>query len=191
MIVTNDDAIAESARQLRSFDMNRNPAGHEDEPWYQVVEGEGYNYNVTDLQAALGLKQLERIDEFSERRQKLVARYDEAFADFDGIRTPPEPEDANPTYHLYAVEIGGEFGCERGEFVRSMHDENIGVQVHYVPLHYHPYFQDEFGYERGDFPVAEQCYDRLVSLPLFPAMSNADQEDVIKAIDRIHGYHSE
>jgi len=191
MIVTDNDAIAEKARRLRSFDMNRNPEGHEDEPWYQVVEGEGYNYNVTDFQAALGLAQLERIEEFSERRKELVTRYDEALADFDGIRIPPEPEDADPTCHLYAVEIGEEFGCDRGEFVRAMHDENISVQVHYVPLHYHPYFQKEFGYERGDFPVAEQCYNRLVSLPLFPAMSNTDQEDVIEAIDRIHGYHSE
>lgn len=191
MIVTDDDEIAERAQRLRSFDMNREPAGHEDEPWYQVVEGEGYNYNVTDLQAALGLAQLERLDEFSDRRAELVSRYDEAFRDVAGLRTPPAADDADPVHHLYAVEIEAEaFGCDRGEFVRAMHEENVGVQVHYVPLHYHPYFQSEFGYERGDFPATEACYDRLVSLPLFPAMSAEDQGDVIEAVDRIQGYHS-
>lgn len=186
MIVTNDDEIAESVRSLRSFEMNFGPAGHEDEPWYQVAEGLGYNYNFTDMQAALGLVQLNHLDEFKARREEIFARYQEAFADLPGIETPTIKDDVYPAWHLYAVEVNEAFGCSRKTFVNAMHAENIGVQVHYVPLHYHPYFQDTFGYERGTFPVTEHIYEQLVSLPLYPAMEDDDIEDVIRAVERLH-----
>lgn len=190
MVVTDDDEIASSLRRLRSFDMDYSPAGHEDEPWYQVVEGVGYNYNVTDIQAALGLAQLDRLDEFKERRDEIISRYNTALDDMPGIRTPPEPVESDPMYHLYAIEVREEFGCDRTEFVNAMHAENIGVQVHYVPLHYHPLFQDEFGYEEGMFPESEHVYDGLVSLPLHAEMSSRDVEDVLNAIERLRAYHA-
>jgi len=190
MVVTDDDGLAERLRRLRSFDMNYDPDGHDDEPWYQVVEGVGYNYNVTDLQAALGLAQLDRLDAFKQRRDEIVDRYDEAFESVDGVRTPPTPVDSDPMYHLYAVEITDGFGCDRTEFVNAMHAENVGVQVHYVPLHYHPFFQTEYGYERGMFPETEAVYDGLASLPLFPEMSDGDVEDVIDAVCRIRAHHA-
>ncbi|MGQ3330758.1 DegT/DnrJ/EryC1/StrS family aminotransferase [Halorubrum sp. FL23] len=191
MVVTDDDELADRLRRLRSFDMDYSPEGHESEPWYQVTEGLGYNYNVTDIQAALGLAQLDRLDEFKRRRDEIIAQYNEAFDDVPGIRTPPEPTESDPMYHLYAVEIGEEFGCDREEFVNAMHAENIGVQVHYVPLHYHPYFQEEFGYERGDYPKAEAVYDELVSLPLHAEMDEEDVDDVIAAVEALHTYHAE
>jgi dTDP-4-amino-4,6-dideoxygalactose transaminase len=191
MVVTDDDGLAERLRYLRSFDMDYSPEGHEEEPWYQVTEGLGYNYNVTDIQAALGLAQLDRLDEFKRRRDEIIARYNEAFADVAGIRTPPEPTESDPMYHLYAVEIGEGFGCDREEFVNAMHAENIGVQVHYVPLHYHPFFQEKFGYERGDYPKTEAVYDGLVSLPLHAEMDDTDIEDVISAIKALQTYNSE
>ncbi len=190
MLVTDDDEIAERARRLRSFDMNYDPADHENEPWYQVTEGVGYNYNVTDIQAALGLAQLDRLDEFKRRRDEIIARYDEAFEGIDGLETPPDPVDADPMYHLYAVEIEEKFGCDRGEFVNAMHAENIGVQVHYVPLHYHPHFQEQFGYAEGDFPETERVYERLVSLPLHAEMDGEDVRDVIRAVRRLRAHHS-
>jgi dTDP-4-amino-4,6-dideoxygalactose transaminase len=189
MVVTDDDELAERLRRLRSFDMEYSPEGHDDEPWYQVTEGLGYNYNVTDLQAALGLAQLEKVEEFKTRRDEIVAEYDEAFQDIDGIRTPPEPVNADPMYHLYAVEIEETFGCGRKEFVNAMHDENIGVQVHYVPLHYHPYFQEEYEYERGQFPDTEAVYDGLVSLPLHAEMDDGDTRDVVTAVQRLYEHH--
>ena len=190
MVVTDDDEIAERVRRLRSFDMAYDPEGHDDEPWYQETEGLGYNYNVTDIQAALGLAQLDRLEAFKQRRDEIIAQYDAAFADIDGVRTPPEPVDSDPMYHLYAVEISEEFGCDRKEFVNAMHAENIGVQVHYVPLHYHTYFQSEFGYEQGQFPETEAVYDGLVSLPLHAEMDSADVEDVISAVEQINDYHT-
>lgn len=189
MVVTDDDELAERLRRLRSFDMNYEPDGHDDEPWYQVTEGLGFNYNFTDIQAALGLAQLDRLDEFKQRRDEIIEQYDAAFADIAGIRTPPEPVDSDPMYHLYAIEVGEGFGCDRKEFVNAMHADNIGVQVHYVPLHYHPYFQDEFGYERGQFPEAEAVYDRLVSLPLHAEMEDSDITDVISAVRQLSAYH--
>lgn len=189
MVVTDDDELAERLRRFRSFDMEYNPDGHDDEPWYQVTAGLGYNYNVTDVQAALGLAQLDRVGEFKQRRDEIIDQYDAAFAEIEGIRTPPEPVNADPMYHLYAVEIGEAFGCDRKAFVNAMHAENIGVQVHYVPLHYHPYFQDEFGYERGDYPEAEAVYDRLVSLPLHAEMDDDDIANVITAVQRLSTHH--
>jgi perosamine synthetase len=191
MVVTDDDGLAERCRRLRSFDMEYSPDGHEDEPWYQVTEGVGYNYNVTDLQAALGLAQLDRLEEFKQQRNEIIAQYDEALTGIDGIRTPPEPLDSDPMYHLYAVEVSEVFGCDRKEFVNAMHAENVGVQVHYVPLHYHPFFQDEFGYEPGQFPETERVYDGLVSLPLHAEMTDADVSDVVTAIENLHEYHLE
>ncbi|MFA9518178.1 DegT/DnrJ/EryC1/StrS family aminotransferase [Halopenitus sp. H-Gu1] len=191
MIVTDNDDFAAQLRRLRSFDMDYSPDGHEEEPWYQVTEGVGYNYNVTDIQAALGLAQIDRLGEFKTRRDEIIAEYDGAFVDMEGFRTPPDPTNADPMYHLYAVEIGEAFGCNRTEFVNAMHAENIGVQVHYVPLHYHPYFQEEFGYERGMFPETEQVYEGLVSLPLHAEMDDGDVTDVVTAIKRLHAYHAE
>jgi len=189
MVVTDDDDIAERLRRLRSFDMEYESDGHDDEPWYQVTEGLGFNYNFTDIQAALGLAQLDRLEEFKQRRDEIIEQYDAAFADIDGIRTPPEPVNSNPMYHLYAIEVGEGFGCDRKEFVNAMHADNIGVQVHYVPLHYHPYFQEEFGYERGQFPEVEAVYDRLVSLPLHAEMEDSDITDVITAVRQLSAYH--
>jgi len=191
MVVTDDDEIADRLRRLRSFDMDYNPDGHEDEPWFQVTEGVGYNYNFTDLQAALGLAQLDRITEFKQKRDDIIEQYNEAFAEVDGIRTPPAPVESDPMYHLYAIEVSEEFGCDRTEFVNAMHAENIGVQVHYVPIHYHPYFQEEFGYELGQFPTTEQIYDGLVSLPLHAEMTDSDIEDVVAAVDNLYDYHHE
>jgi dTDP-4-amino-4,6-dideoxygalactose transaminase len=188
VVVTDDNEFAARLRRLRSFDMNYQPEGHEDEPWYQVTEGLGYNYNVTDLQAALGLAQLDRLSEFKQRRDEIIDQYNAVFADIEGVRTPPEPVDSDPMYHLYAVEINGAFGCDRKTFVNAMHAENIGVQVHYVPLHYHSYFQ-EFGYEPGQFPETEAVYDGLVSLPLHAEMDDDDVDDVVTAVQRLSTYH--
>ena len=189
MVVTDDDDLAARLQRLRSFDMEYDLAGHEDEPWYQVVEGVGYNYNVTDLQAALGLAQLDRIEGFKQRRDEIIARYDEAFGPIEGIRTPPDPIESDPMYHLYAIEVDEAFGCDRTAFVNAMHAENIGVQVHYVPLHFHPFFQEEYGYEEGMFPEAESVYEGLVSLPLHAEIADEDVQDVLQSVRRLKRYH--
>jgi dTDP-4-amino-4,6-dideoxygalactose transaminase len=186
MVVTNDDDIAERVRSLRSFQMNYEVPGHEDEPWYQVAERPGYNYNVTDLQAALGRTQLDRIQSFKRRRTEIVDHYDTVFADVPGVETPSRPTDAEPMWHLYTVEITPEFGCSRKQFVNAMHEENIGVQVHYVPLYQHPLFESE---SAVDYPNTEAVYERIVSLPLFPGMDDEDVSNVITAVEKLSTHY--
>ncbi|WP_436344048.1 DegT/DnrJ/EryC1/StrS family aminotransferase [Natronorubrum sp. FCH18a] len=189
MVVTDDDELADRLRRLRSFDMNYDLEDHDDEPWYQVTEGVGHNYNVTDLQAALGLAQLDRLEAFKQRRDEIIEQYDSALNEIKGLRTPPKSTESDPMYHLYAIEVTEAFGCDRTEFVNAMHAENIGVQVHYVPLHYHPLFQEEFGYAPGAFPKTERVYDGLVSLPLHAEMDRKDIKDVVTAVKTLYEYH--
>ncbi|MXR19082.1 DegT/DnrJ/EryC1/StrS family aminotransferase [Halobacterium bonnevillei] len=189
MVVTNDDDLAERLRSYRSFQMSSDHEGHENEPWYQATEGVGFNYNFTDIQAALGRMQLDRIEEFKERRDELVERYETKLDDIGGIEIPTVKDSVDPMWHLYAIEIDEAFPCSRGEFVRAMHAENIGVQVHYVPLHHHPHFQEVHGYSAEQFPVTNRLYDRLVSLPLHPGMSDEDHDRVVTAIHQIAAHY--
>lgn len=189
MVVTDDDELAAELRAVRSFRMDRSPPGHDEESWYQVVDGVGFNYNVTELQAALGLVQLDRIDEFKQRRSEIVERYTEELAEISGVDTPTQKANVDPMWHLYAIEIGKSFPCSRREFVKAMHAENIGVQVHYVPLHHHPHFQKEHDYNVGQFAVADKLYERLVSLPVHPGMSSEDVANVVHAVKRIQAYY--
>jgi dTDP-4-amino-4,6-dideoxygalactose transaminase len=189
MVVTDDDELAERIRSLRSFTMNSEVEGHEDEPWYQVVEEEGYNYNFTDIQAALGLSQLERAEEFKERRQEIFDRYTEAFQEIEGVEPPEVKDNIDPFWHIYTVKITEDFPISRKKFFNVMQEENIGVQVHYVPLHHHPFFQKKYGYEKGDFPETEEVYSQIVTLPMYPDMSDSDVEDVIEAVRKISNYY--
>lgn len=189
MIVTDDNDLAERIRSLRSFTMNSDVEGHEDEPWYQVVEEEGYNYNFTDIQASLGISQLERAGKFKERRQEIFDKYTEALKDIEGIEPPEVKEDADPFWHIYTVKITEDFPVSRKKFFNAMQKENIGVQVHYVPLHYHPFFQENYGYEKGGFPETEEVYSQIVTLPMYPDMSDSDVEDVVEAVRKIRNYY--
>jgi dTDP-4-amino-4,6-dideoxygalactose transaminase len=189
IIVTDDHELAERIRSLRSFTMNSDVEGHEDEPWYQVVEDEGYNYNFTDIQAALGLSQLERVEEFKKRRQEIFDRYTEAFREIKGVEPPEVKESVDPFWHIYTVKITEDFPVSRKKFFNAMQEENIGVQVHYVPLHHHPFFQENYGYEKGDFPQTEEVYSQIVTLPMYPDMSDSDLEDVIEAVRKISKYY--
>lgn len=191
MVVTDDGDLAAELRSLRSFRMDYGREGRKDEPWYQVTEGVGYNYNFTDIQAALGRVQLDRLGEFKRRRDRLVERYDAKLGSVDGIEPPTVKANVDPMWHLYAIEIGEAFPRSRGEFVRAMHAENIGVQVHYVPLHHHPHFQVEHGYSPEQFPVSNDLYERLVSLPLYPGLGDEEQDRVVDAVERIGAYYGE
>jgi perosamine synthetase len=189
IIVTDDDELAERMRSLRSFTMNSDVEGHEDEPWYQIVEEEGYNYNLTDLQASLGLSQLERSEEFKERRKEIFNQYNAAFEEIKGIRPPEVKDNVDPFWHIYTVKITEGFPVSRKNFFNAMQEENIGVQVHYVPLNLHPFFQENYGYDKGDFPETEEVYGQIVTLPMYPDMSYSDVEDVIEAVKKISNYY--
>ena len=192
MITTNDDDLAEHMRVLTLHGMSRDAwkrytsAGS----WYYEVVLPGYKDNMTDIQAALGIHQLRRLDSFIEARQRYARLYDKAFADLGEVATPVNHPDRNHVYHIYVIRLCLErLAIDRAQFMDELRSHNIGASVHFIPVHLHPFYQERFGYRRGDFPQAEATYDRIVSLPLYPRMTEIDVHDVIRAVRQIIARH--
>jgi dTDP-4-amino-4,6-dideoxygalactose transaminase len=151
---------------------------------YEVVEP-GFKYNMIDLQAALGLHQLARVEQNLRRRQAIWSRYDAAFADLPVFRPAPEEPATRHARHLYTLLLDLEvLTASRDDVLLALHEENIGTGVHYLAVHLHPYYRVTFGYERGDFPNAEWISDRTLSLPLSPKLTDEDVESVVDAVRR-------
>jgi len=181
--VSGSEALVDRVRAFRNHGMMRDPSMLEwpDEgEWHQEVQLLGLNYRMSDVLAALGRSQLRKLPRFVERRAQLVHRYREALRDVAGIRLLHVAEDREAAWHLFAIRVLD--GRRRRVFER-LRAEGIGVQVHYLPVHLHPVFRQR-GFSRGDFPVAEQAYEELLSLPLFPDMTDGDQESVLDALTR-------
>lgn len=185
MVTTSDGSLAERIRCLALHGMSRDAwrrysqAGH----WYYEVLEPGYKYNMTDLQAALGLPQLDRLDAFIDRRRQIARRYEEAFRELEALEIPVELPGRTHVYHLYPVRIcDGALSLSRAEFIEELKRAGIGSGVHFIPLHRHPYYRKTFGYLPEEFPSAERLYRGLVSLPLYPRMKEEDVEDVIRAV---------
>ncbi|RLJ18933.1 UDP-4-amino-4,6-dideoxy-N-acetyl-beta-L-altrosamine transaminase [bacterium endosymbiont of Escarpia laminata] len=189
MVVTDDDAIAERVRVMRLHGISRDVFDRysSDKPaWYYEVIAPGYKYNMTDIAASLGLHQLKRAEAFRQRRERMAQRYDVAFADLP-VRLPfvKRPDDLH-AWHLYVLRLQmGELTIDRDRFIELMAERGIGTSVHFIPLHRHPYWRDTYQLDAADFPVAEQVFTECVSLPLFPAMSDTDQQRVIEAATAI------
>lgn len=190
MIATADDELADRMRLLHLHGMSRDAwkrytsAGS----WYYEVVAAGFKNNMTDIQAALGIHQLRRLDAFIAVRQQYATRYDAAFGALAGVSTLKRHADRSHVYHLYVVQIDPErAGMERGALIESLRARNIGTSVHFIPVHLHPFYAQELGYRRGDMPVAEAIYDRSISLPLYPLMTETDVDDVIAAVSELVG----
>lgn len=176
-IFTDNDEWARTIRGFRSHGIYREPS--ENEPWYYEMHHLGYNYRLTDVQSALGLSQLRRLEAFLDRRQCIANRYTEAFKEIDGLELPIVRPHVQSAWHLYVVRVPE--AKYRSAFFRRLRELGIGVQVHYIPVYWHPYYQS-LGYRRGLCPRAEDFYKRAVSLPLFPKMTDADIEVVIETV---------
>ena len=158
--------------------------------WYYEIHKPGYNFRITDFQCALGSSQLKKLDRFIQRRREIAARYNEAFAEMEEVITPLEDKDVKAAYHIYVIQLWTEFlKTVRKEVLEALRAENIGVNVHYMPLHLHPFYQRELGYKKGDYPKAERYYERAITLPIFPKMSDKDVDDVIKAVKKVVTYY--
>jgi dTDP-4-amino-4,6-dideoxygalactose transaminase len=195
MLTTDDDAAADRVRMLRLHGISKDAwkrYSAEGFSPYELVEP-GYKYNMLDLTAALGLGQLRRVEENWRIRERLAALYNEAFAELDGL-TVPALEPLGPgdrhAWHLYPVSLDLEaLTIDRNRFIDELQARNIGSGIHYAALHLQRFYRERFGYERGDLPNAEWVSDRTVSLPLSPAMTEEDAEDVIAAVTDILAAH--
>lgn len=186
MVTTQDDGLARELRRLRSHGMVREPAelhAAPEGPWVYEQQVLGFNYRMTDLQAALGLSQLERLGTLHGQRIALADRYDELLDGLPLLR-PARLDDRQSAWHLYAVEIDHtRTRRSRAEVFQAMRAAQIGVNVHYIPIHTQPYYA-ALGFRRGDFPAAEAYYARALSLPLFPALTEAQQDNVARELRR-------
>ena len=188
MITTADGELAAKMRVLSLHGMSKDAwkrytsAGS----WYYEIVAAGFKNNMTDIAAALGIHQLRRLNSFIETRRHYASMYDEAFGDLHAVRAPIAHADRNHVYHLYAIRLDLErLTIDRAAFIEELKQLNIGASVHFIPLHLHPFYQQEFGYQSGDLPQAESIYDSVVSLPLYPGMSEDDVQDVIEAVQLV------
>ncbi|RMD84074.1 MAG: DegT/DnrJ/EryC1/StrS aminotransferase family protein [Candidatus Dadabacteria bacterium] len=190
MLVTDDERLAEQVRVLRLHGISRDAWKRysKEGSWYYEVTARGFKYNMTDINAAIGLHQLDRLADFDRRRRRLVARYNERLAPVRGIRLPAPPAYGESAWHLYVVEIEPEeASVSRAEVIEGLRRRGIGTSVHFIPIHLHPYYQRVLGCQAGDFPNATRHYEGAISLPLFPAMTEGDVDRVAEALIAIMG----
>ncbi len=186
MLVTRDAAVAARAKVMRLHGINRDAFDRftaKVPSWYYEIVAPGFKYNLTDIAAALGLHQLKRLPGFQTRREQIAARFDEALADLPLI-LPPRPQHAGDlhSWHLYVIRLSDEATVNRDQLIDSLFADGIGVSVHYIPLHLHPYWKDRYDLRAEQFPHSQKAYERMVSLPLYTRMTDADVERVIAAV---------
>jgi len=193
MITTNNKEYYERLNLFRTHGITKDKDKllNYDGPWYYEMQELGYNYRLTDFQCALGISQLKKIDKFISRRREIVKKYNSEFKDIPEIKIPEiNPADSNPVWHIYVIQLNLEkLKVGRREIFEALRAENIGVNVHYIPVHLQPYYQKRFGYRLGDFPKAENYYSRSIILPVFPKMTEKDINDVIKAVNKVINYY--
>jgi len=186
--VTTDDA--EYAQRMRSFRNHGISADHRERAvqgsWaYEIVEL-GYNYRLSDVQCALGISQLAKLDDRVARRQAIARAYDRAFASIPEVRRLAVNRGVSHAYHLYVVRIDrAHLACDRATMFAALRSEGIGVNVHYIPVHLHPFYRQRFGTGAGLCPVAEEAYESMLTLPLFASMSPGDVSDVVEAVTKV------
>jgi perosamine synthetase len=189
MVLTQDLEMAKRIRSFRHHGIDvdlhkRNIANL----WIYDVVNLGHNYRIPDVNCALGISQLRKLDSWLVRRREIAKRYNNAFSDLPQVEIPYVMSDCDPAWHLYIIRLNlDKLRVGRETIYRALRAENIGVNVHYIPVHWLSYYQN-LGYQKGECPVAEQEYERLITIPLFPAMSDQDVEDVINAVHKVATY---
>lgn len=187
IVTTDSSELADRLRRFRNHCMDSSARERETSGAYAyAIEELGYNYRLSDIHAALGLSQLHKLDRFLERRRELVAAYEERLAGRSDLLTMTVPPDAEPAWHLYVVRLALErLIVDRDAVFRALRAENIGVNVHFIPIHLLGYYRRTLGHELGDFPVAEDAFRRLLTLPLFPEMTVEDVDSVVQALEKV------
>lgn len=192
-VLTNSEEYYKKLLLFRAHGITREAGLMEHEPdgaWYYEQIALGYNYRMTDMQAALIISQLDKLPAFSKRRKEIVAKYDAAFAKLPQIAVQEEIPESDTTRHLYILRmIPEKLTIDRKMFFEALDAENICCNVHYIPTYYYPYYE-KLGYKKGICPRAEKLYEEIISLPLYYGMTDKDAEDVIRAVEKIAGYYA-
>lgn len=188
-VLTNSDELYQKIQLVHTHGITHDPVLMEEPvhegPWYYEQIMLGYNYRITDIQAALIVSQMKKLDQFKARRKKIVKMYDEAFAQIPEIIVQKEIAESDTCRHLYIIRLDTEkLSCTRREFFDAMSAENVQCQIHYVPVYWFPYYQ-KLGYKKGLCPVAEEVYKGIMSIPLYPRMTDQDVSDVIHAVRKV------
>lgn len=184
-MLTGDPELIDRARIISLHGMTRDAWRRYDKggSWLYEVLLPGFKYNMTDIQASIGLRQLSKLPRFQERRREVVGLYNEAFSGYPFFDIPTERSDVEHAWHLYILRLNLDtLRVGRDQFIEELKMRNIGTSVHFIPVHVHPYYRDKYGFSPDDFPVAYSNYLRMISLPLHPGLSEADVSDVISAV---------
>jgi UDP-4-amino-4,6-dideoxy-N-acetyl-beta-L-altrosamine transaminase len=181
MILTNNKKFYEKLKTLRNHGIVKKP---EKGKWYYEIKEPSFNFRITDFQCALGLSQLKKLSGFLKRRREIAKIYNKHLAGVKDIILPQEEKFSKSAWHLYPVQVKSN---KRRNLFDFLQKNNIGVQVHYMPLHLHPFYKKKFGYKKGDFPEAEKYYQRAITLPLFPKMTTIEINKIIKFIKIYYG----
>jgi dTDP-4-amino-4,6-dideoxygalactose transaminase len=192
MVTTNDGRLADRIRRLSLHGMSTDAWRRYEGTgsWYYEVDEPGFKQNMGDMQAALGIHQLRRLDDFIAVRERLAQQYSEAFAGCPALAVPVEHPDRKHAWHLYVLRLMlDRLTIDRNAFIRELRALNIGTSVHFIPVHRHPYYRRTFGYRPGDFAGADRVYDQIISLPLYPALDTADVRYVAECVLDIVGRH--
>jgi len=186
-ITTDDPDLAGRMRTFRNHGITTDHRQRESKgSWFYEMGDLGFNYRLTDIQCALGISQLPKLPAWVRRRQAIALRYDAAFARMPAVRPLAVRPEVSHAYHLYVIRLElDRLRVDRAAVFSALRAEGIGVNVHYIPVHLHPYYRRTFGTAPGDCPVAEAAYERILSLPIFPAMTDEDAEDVIRAVGKV------
>jgi perosamine synthetase len=187
-VLTNNNEIYSKIKTLRTHGMVRDFSDNDKtvEPWFYEMRELGYNYRITDFQCALGSSQLKKLDNFVTKRNMIAQKYNNEFSNFDCLSIPLVNKDVFHSYHLYALQINfKKLAITKPNFFNKMKNLGINLQVHYIPVHLQPYYKNNFGFSKGDYPISENFYSNEVSLPIYPDLSDEDQQKVINNLKEV------
>lgn len=192
MITTNRGDLADKMRILSLHGISKDAWKRysSEGSWYYEIAYSGYKYNMSDLQASIGIHQMKKLDQMQKRREEIADMYNKSFGPIPQITTPTVKSYTTHAWHLYPIQVNSDLlSINRNEFIEALKAENIGTSVHFIPLHLHPYYKEKYGFKGDDFPNAESLYQNEISLPIYPKMEDKDVEDVISAVKKIIDYY--